>query len=147
MQLLNLEVIDRKKGALFIEAIEQRVKQEQQEPTNRTDVVHLLVEATKKGRHFRCSVNVALIRTVSDEKHNLSTPITSTEIIANAFIILFGGLDSVSTTLSFAAYELALNPVVQRKLREEIVQTSQKYKKFTVDVLQEMGYMDMVISG
>ena len=39
---------------------------------------------------------------------------------ANSFIMLTAGYETTSTTLGFAAYELAINPDVQRKLRQEI---------------------------
>lgn len=49
--------------------------------------------------------------------------------------------------MSFALYELALNPDVQDKLAEEIRKyTSENGDKLTYDLLQEMKYLDMVVS-
>ena len=39
---------------------------------------------------------------------------------ANSFIMLIAGYETTSTTLGFAAYELALNPDIQRRLQQEI---------------------------
>ncbi len=39
---------------------------------------------------------------------------------ANSFIMLTAGYETTSTALGFAAYELALNPTVQRRLQQEI---------------------------
>lgn len=50
--------------------------------------------------------------------------------------------------MCFMAYELAVNQDVQQKLREEIEDVNQKYNgKITYDILTEMKYLDMVVSG
>lgn len=63
-------------------------------------------------------------------------------------VFFFGGFDSVTTIMAFLAYELAVNPDPQRKLREEILETNKKCNgKLTYDALMKMRYMDMVVSG
>ncbi|CAG2181290.1 unnamed protein product, partial [Oppiella nova] len=47
--------------------------------------------------------------------------ITDDEILANAWIFFVAGYETTATTLSFATYELALNPDVQQKLYEEVM--------------------------
>jgi cytochrome P450 family 6 len=50
--------------------------------------------------------------------------------------------------MSFALYELALHPDVQRRLRTEIIQVLGKHDgELTYDGMQEMSYLDMVVSG
>lgn len=41
-------------------------------------------------------------------------------IVAQSGAFLIGGFETSSTTLSFCMYELAKNPLVQNKLKEEI---------------------------
>lgn len=54
----------------------------------------------------------------------------------------------MSVLLTFLAYELAVNPDIQRRLQQEIdTVISENGGKFTYDGLQEMKYLDMVISG
>jgi cytochrome P450 family 9 len=50
--------------------------------------------------------------------------------------------------LSFVAYELALNPDIQKRLYEEVVDVNRQLNggPLTYDALQKMSYMDMVIS-
>lgn len=49
--------------------------------------------------------------------------------------------------MSFALYELALNPDIQDKLADEIREKlSQNDDKLTYDLIQEMTYLDMVVS-
>lgn len=69
--------------------------------------------------------------------------------MAQAILFFFGGFETVSTTLSLAAHQLAEYPEVQEKLIEEI---DQKLKEtngvITYDILmKEMPYLNMVLDG
>jgi hypothetical protein len=47
-----------------------------------------------------------------------------------------------------ALYELALHPEVQNRLRAEIMKVLNKHNgQLTYDGIQEMAYLDMVVSG
>lgn len=74
--------------------------------------------------------------------------ITLEDIIAQAYIFFFGGFESVARTMCFMAHELAANKDVQQKLKNEIKEVNQKCNgKITYDILMEMKYLDMVLSG
>lgn len=57
------------------------------------------------------------------------------------------GFDTTSTALTFAAYELAVNPDIQQKLYEEIIEINEQIQnqRISYDVLQKMKYLDQVI--
>ena len=42
-------------------------------------------------------------------------------IVATAVVLLVAGYDTTGTTMAYACYQLAKNPEVQERLREEIV--------------------------
>jgi cytochrome P450 family 6 len=68
--------------------------------------------------------------------------------VAQAFQFLLAGYETSSTTLSFALYELALHPDIQHRLRAEILQVLNKHNgQLTYDGIQEMSYLDRVVSG
>jgi cytochrome P450 family 6 len=68
--------------------------------------------------------------------------------VAQALTFLLGGFESASITLSFALYELAMNSELQQSLRAEILQVLRKHDgKMTYDVIQDMSYLDRVVSG
>lgn len=70
------------------------------------------------------------------------------DLIAQAFIFFFAGFETVSTTMSFVLHELAINPDVQEKLLQEIRETdANNGGKFDYNSIQNMTYMDMVVSG
>ena len=45
---------------------------------------------------------------------------TDAEVVENSFLFLFAGNETTATSLSFAAYFLAVNPDIQEKLQSEI---------------------------
>jgi hypothetical protein len=50
--------------------------------------------------------------------------------------------------MSFALYELAFHPEIQHRLRAEILQVLSKHDgKLTYDGIQDMSYLEMVVSG
>lgn len=50
--------------------------------------------------------------------------------------------------MTFALYELASNPDIQEKVREEIKTVMSKHNNvLTYDAIQEMTYMDKVLQG
>jgi cytochrome P450 family 6 len=68
--------------------------------------------------------------------------------VAQAFQFLAAGFETSGTTLSYALYELALHPDIQHRLRAEILQVLNKHNgELTYDGIQEMAYMDRVVSG
>jgi cytochrome P450 family 6 len=58
------------------------------------------------------------------------------------------GSETVSSTLSFCLYELALNKEIQDKLREEIWTAKAKHDgQLNNDYLMDLRYTNMVLEG
>lgn len=70
------------------------------------------------------------------------------ELVAQCFLFFLAGFDSVSTLLSFVAYELCVNPDMQQRLYEEVHETHRSLggKKLSYEAVQKLKYMDMFIS-
>ncbi|CAL1290445.1 unnamed protein product [Larinioides sclopetarius] len=69
------------------------------------------------------------------------------ELVAQCVIFFLAGYDTTSSTLSLATYELALNPDVQEKVYQEIVDTLKEANgELTYDTLKSMKYLDCIIS-
>lgn len=68
------------------------------------------------------------------------------EMAAESFIFFSGGYETSSTALTFLLYELALNPDVQQKLREEIQNGLEENDgKINYELLLHFEYLEMVV--
>jgi len=70
------------------------------------------------------------------------------DFVGQAFQFLAAGYETAGSTLHFALYEIALHSEIQKSLKAEIVHVLKKHNgQLTYDGLQEMAYLDMVVSG
>lgn len=70
------------------------------------------------------------------------------DIIGNAILMFVAGAETVSITISFCLYHLALDKNIQDKLREEIVTTKAKHGgQLNNDFLTNLHYINMVLEG
>ncbi|KAF2879301.1 hypothetical protein ILUMI_26856 [Ignelater luminosus] len=67
-------------------------------------------------------------------------------VVAQALMFYGAGFETTSGAMSFALYELCLHPTIQNKVREEIKLVLSRYGSITYEALQELKYMDMVLS-
>ncbi|EDW10108.2 probable cytochrome P450 317a1 [Drosophila mojavensis] len=68
------------------------------------------------------------------------------ELAAHAFVFLKAGYEQTANTLSLALYELALNPEVQRELRQELKEVMAKHQnQLSYDCVQSLTLMGHVI--
>lgn len=70
------------------------------------------------------------------------------EMIAQCFVFFLAGFETSSTTMTFALYEMSVNPEIQDRVREELHRVLKKYdNKICYDSLKELEYMQQVIDG
>ena len=68
-------------------------------------------------------------------------------MVGHAIMFLGAGFETVSSSLSFALYELAIHPEIQDRLRQEIVECTKNENGITYNAIHDMKYLDMVVSG
>ncbi|CAH1113653.1 unnamed protein product [Psylliodes chrysocephalus] len=128
-KISQVYIFDNPSRQFFIDLIENNLELREKKGIVRPDMLHLLLEA-KNGQNQK------------GEKG-----ITNVDIIAHALIFFFAGFESVSSLITFTAYELAIHPEIQKRLRDEIVEDFQKCKrKWNYEAIIQMKYLDMVIS-
>ena len=103
------------------------------------------LEDTKEGHH----VNMGEEELESQRKAygNIKDKyLTDDEILAQAWVFFNAGYETTASTLTFATYELALNPSVQERLYQEVVSAVDSKGDIDYDVLSTLPYLDAVIS-
>lgn len=117
----------------------------------RPDMIHLLMEA-KRGnltydqRSKDEDAGFATVEESSVGKNSINRVWSDTDLIAQALLFFMAGFDTVATAMAFLLYELALNPDCQEKLYQEIKETSKNVEQFDYNTIQNMKYLDMVVS-
>ncbi|KAM9314570.1 cytochrome P450, family 3, subfamily A, polypeptide 65 isoform 2-T2 [Pholidichthys leucotaenia] len=113
----------------FFYAALQKIKtnRENSKQKTRVDFLQLMIDSQKNG--------------VSSEK-----TLTDHEILSQAMIFLFAGYETTSSSLTFLAYNLALNPEVMKKLQEEVDETFPNKAPIQYQDLMQMEYLDCTIN-
>uniref|UniRef100_A0A3P9KLC9 Thromboxane-A synthase n=1 Tax=Oryzias latipes TaxID=8090 RepID=A0A3P9KLC9_ORYLA len=71
---------------------------------------------------------------------------TEDEVVGQAFIFLLAGYETTSSTLGFTCYLLAVHPECQHKVQQEVDQFFSRHESPDYTNIQELKYMDMVVS-
>ncbi|XP_050540333.1 uncharacterized protein LOC126904972 [Daktulosphaira vitifoliae] len=117
----------------FRNAFEQTIRAREQSGIDRKDLVQQLMKARND-----LVINPAL--RYKDKYSEL-------DIVANAHILFVAGFETVSTSMSFCLYELALRKDIQDKVRNEIlkVKSENNNGELNSDCLGKLHYLHMVI--
>lgn len=107
-----------------------------------THEYHMMMVFTYKLLRLKISIIVLSLKNLFLEKF------TETQIIANAFGIFTAGFETVSSTICYCLYELALNKDIQDRVRQEVqLKLSNNDGKINKEFLLDLHYLDMVIAG
>ncbi|KAL0270759.1 UNVERIFIED_CONTAM: hypothetical protein PYX00_008058 [Menopon gallinae] len=132
MKVFRVSVFGKDEHTFYTRMVHDTIASREKEGTVRPDLIHLLMQI-RKGK---------LAGEKSEEKH-----VTDDEITAQSVVFFLAGYESVSVSLSFTAYELAMNPQIQTALQEEIDRVVEEEGGITYDgIMHKMKYLDMVIS-
>ncbi|KAF5291396.1 hypothetical protein FQR65_LT01706 [Abscondita terminalis] len=139
-KFLGVTVFNKKVSAFFRRLVSENIKSREKNGIVRPDMINLLMEA-KNERLLKIQET-----DVDADRSMLKREFSDDDLTAQALIFFFAGFESVSTLMCFTAYELAVDPMVQRKLQDEIDTVWQCESTLTYEALQKMEYLDMVIS-
>ncbi|KAH8291112.1 hypothetical protein KR054_008817 [Drosophila jambulina] len=72
--------------------------------------------------------------------------LTIEEILAQSFVFFLAGFETSSSTMGFTLFELAKNPLIQDKVRDEVEEVLNKHgDQLTYESIKDLKYLHMVI--
>ncbi|KAK9885346.1 hypothetical protein WA026_010843 [Henosepilachna vigintioctopunctata] len=134
----------------FINLVKETIKIREEQNIKRPDMLGLLIQARKGQPSGEHTSDVKEVSFAVVEEHLAMTEaarsLSDMDIASQVFVFFLGGFETVSTAMCFMAYELAVNPNIQKKLIEEIDQNKPQKEPPTYELLCNMTYMDMVVT-
>ncbi|XP_029173473.1 uncharacterized protein LOC114942302 [Nylanderia fulva] len=125
-RILNIKLIDNHVSGFFKDIIKTTIATRDTENITRPDMLQLMMDIRSKEGRRELDID---------------------DMIAQAFIFFFGGFDTSSTAMSFAALQLAAHLDVQMKLRQEIDKVLEESNgEVTYEALNKLEYLDLVIN-
>ncbi|XP_055301643.1 probable cytochrome P450 9f2 [Sitodiplosis mosellana] len=154
MCALNIEVFRSDIKLFFKSMVLDTMEEREVKNIVRPDMINIMMQVRSgklKHDHDESNDNDTGFATVEESnigRRQVNRTWTDDEIIAQCFLFFLAGFDTISTSLSFMAYELALNQDIQQKLYEEIREVNESLNggRLTYDTLPKMKYFDQVIS-
>nr|UZE89951.1 cytochrome P450 CYP9GN2 [Chrysoperla zastrowi sillemi] len=142
-KILDIRLAPRYVYDFLFNIINETIRVREEKNIVRPDMVHLLIEARKEQKKV-IQQKQAQNEDVSVLTKNL---LTNEDIVAQGFIFFFAGYGNVAVILSFAAYELAVHPEIQKRLQDEISHVlNENNGQLDYDAIKKMKYLDMVLS-
>ena len=132
---LNLKITQPDVSEFFLKSIRETVEYREANDVKRNDFMNLLLQIKNKGK-------------INDDTGASIGTLSFNELAAQCFLFFLAGFETSSTTMTFALYELAMNPDIQDKLRDEIRLVLKNHdNKLTYEAMLEIKYLQMVIDG
>nr|XP_012223632.1 PREDICTED: uncharacterized protein LOC105672931 [Linepithema humile] len=126
-KMLGLKFVNDHIGRFFKNLVRSMIQTRDEQNIVRPDMLQLMME--------------------SRGKRGPGKELTIEDMTSQAFIFFFGGFDTVSTLMCFAVHEIAVNPNIQAKLRDEIDQVLKTTNgDLTYEAVNGTQYLDAIIN-
>lgn len=153
VRALRLKVLN-DESFIYFKKLCQRIIGKRQGQQRHEDFLQLMMEAQKGGIAATTEVSSDMESQLFDigsvEKPDSAAcakGLTEDEALAQCVLFFVAGQDTTSSTVSFAAYELALNTDVQEKLRKEVDECVAAHgPEPNLDVISKLKYLHCVVS-
>ncbi|XP_029170357.1 cytochrome P450 9e2-like [Nylanderia fulva] len=106
-----------------------------------------LVETTIKIRDEKGIVRPDMLQLMMESRGKEGKELSTEDMVCQAFLFFFGGFDTTSTLMCFAAHEIAVNMEIQKKLQNEMDQVLEESNgQAPYEMVNNMEYLDAVIN-
>nr|ABN80240.1 cytochrome P450 [Liposcelis bostrychophila] len=152
VKIFKIKLIPEYLANFFMGSVRETMDYREQNNVKRNDFMQLLIQLKNKGKLD----DVDEIKEKTDdgneikelevEENRSDQKFSFEEAAAQAFIFFVAGFETSSTTMVLALYELALQPEIQEKVRNEIKTVLGKHNgKITYEAAFGMDYLGNVI--
>lgn len=136
---LGVKITDAGVEKFFLGLVRETVEFREKNNVMRNDFMNLLLQLKNKGR---------LVDQLDEADEVAARGLTMEELAAQCFVFFIAGYETSSTTMNFCLYELAKNPDIQEKLREDIEEAvASNGGRVTYDLVMGLRYLDNVVNG
>lgn len=133
-RFLRIKITAPEVTKFFFDMLGDTIKYREENNVQRNDFLSLLIQIMKTGKLEGDSTELGKM--------------TFSEVAAQVFLFFVAGFETSSSTMTFAFYELALNPEIQERAREEVRQVMEKHGgELTYEAAMELRYIDQIIQG
>lgn len=119
----------------FLNIIDETVRYREENQIRRNDILQVLLDINRNGS------------VVDDESGELLGKAQPHGLHAEAFLLFFFSYHSTRNTLSAAFYEIAANPTIQNRVREEIFRIISETDTFDYAAVEKMVYLQQIVDG
>lgn len=121
----------------FLDLTRDTVEYREKNKVLRNDFMNLLIQIKNKGQ----------LDQADDSGTAGESDMTIDELAAQCFVFFVAGFETSSTTMNFCLYELAMNPDIQDRLREDIEKAiADNDGKLTYEIVMGLQYLDNVVN-
>ncbi|KAG6461828.1 cytochrome P450 9e2 [Manduca sexta] len=153
MQILKVTIFSDETKHFFSHLVTSTMKDREARHIIRPDMINILMEA-KKGKISHeekptkdIDAGFATVEESAVGMKEVNREWSDDDLIAQAILFFIAGFETVSSAMSFLLHEIAVNPDVQERLYQEIMENeANNGGKFDYNSIQQMKYMDMVVS-
>lgn len=132
MTMFNIRTTEKEIDDFFITLVEKTIEYREKNNVTRKDFMQMMIDLK----------NQETLQSPSENNISLL------EITAHCYLFLVAGYETSAMTLTFALYEMAMNPDIQKKLRAEIQCALEKSDgKITWEAIMNISYLDQVVNG
>jgi len=150
-QYLNINFLDNKASAFFVQIIRTAMKQRKETGMRRNDMIDLIMDElnkseTKEKEEFESEFEKdAAIKTTGKFNLKDSEYDEETLLISNTMLFFFVGFDTTSFGIAAACHKLAIHPEYQEKVFDEIQEVMGDDQEVTFEHISKMKYMDQFL--
>lgn len=138
---LNVKLVDPDVEKFIMNLVQNTIEFREKNNFVRKDFMQLLLQLKNRD-------GVTDDDRILNDKNETGNFLTLQQIAAQCYLFFAAGFETSATTMTYTLYELAMNPDIQERLRDEINEVLNQHNgELSYEAVMQMDYLDRVING